>query len=55
MKYEKILNLLNDANDFRFVTRKLNTDNDNSKANYNAGNEITSNTEVLIFVITMMQ
>ena len=47
MKYEKILNLLNDANDFRFVTRKLNTDNDNSKANYNAGNEITSNTEVL--------
>ena len=46
MVHQKILNLLNEANDFKFVTRKWNTVNDNSKANYE-GNEITYNTEVL--------
>ena len=35
------------ANDFEFVTRKWNIVNDNSKANYHAGNEIVNNTEVL--------
>ena len=47
MEHQKILNLLNDVNDFKFVTRKWNTVNDNSKANYDAGNENTYNTEVL--------
>ena len=47
MEHEKILNLLNDANDSKFVTRKWSIVNDNSKANYGVGNEITYNTEVL--------
>ena len=38
---------MNEANDSKFVTRKWNIANDNSKANYNAANEITYNTEVL--------
>ena len=47
MEHQKILSLLNDANNSRFVTRKWNILNDNSKANYDAGNEITYNTELL--------
>ena len=47
MEHQKMLNLLNEANDSKFVTRKWNTVNDNSKANYNAANEIAYNTEVL--------
>ena len=47
MKHQKILNLSNEANDSRFVTRKWNIVNDNSKSNYDATNEITYNTEVL--------
>ena len=47
MEHQKLLNLLNDANDSKFVMRKWNIVNDNSKANYDAGNEITYNTGVL--------
>ena len=47
MEYQKILNLLNEANDFNFVTRRWNIVNDNSKENYDVANEITYNTEVL--------
>ena len=32
MKYQKILNLLNDANDSKFVTRKWNIVNENSNS-----------------------
>ena len=42
-----MLNLLNEANDSKLVTRKENILNNNSKSNYDAGNEITYNTEVL--------
>ena len=49
MENQGILNLLNDANDSEFVTRKWNIVNDPSKINYNATNEITYNTEVLKF------
>ena len=34
MEHQKILNLLNEASDSKFVTRKWNIVNDNSKANY---------------------
>ena len=34
MKHQKILNLLNEPNDSKFVTREWNIDNVNSKANY---------------------
>ena len=56
MKHQKILNFLNKANDSKFVTREWNIVNDNSKANFERGNEITYNTEVLnlIFGITTM-
>ena len=56
MKHQKILNFLNKANDSKFVTKKWNIVNDNSKANFERGNEITYNTEVLnlIFGITTM-
>ena len=47
MEYQKILNLLNEANDSKFVTRKWNIVNDQSNANYDAGNETVFNTEVL--------
>ena len=47
MEHQKILNLLNEANDSKFATRKWNIVNDNSIPNYDATNEITYNTEVL--------
>ena len=43
----EILILLNEANDSKFVTRKWNIVNDNSKSNYDVTNEITYNTEIL--------
>ena len=45
---KKVLNLLKDANDSKFVTEKWNIINDNSKTNYDASNEIAYNTEILI-------
>ena len=45
IKHQRILNLWNE--DSKFVTRKLNIVNDYSKANYDVGNEIAFNTEVL--------
>ena len=47
MEHQKILNLLNEANDSKFVTRKLNIVNDLSNANYDVGNEIIYNSEIL--------
>ena len=47
MERQKILNLLNDASDFRFVTRKWKIINDQSDANYAAQNEIIFSTGVL--------
>ena len=38
---------MNEPNDYKFVTRKWNIVNDNSKSNYAAANENTHNTEVL--------
>ena len=43
----KILNLLNDASDSQFVTRKWNIVKDQSNANCHAENEIIYKTEVL--------
>ena len=47
MEHQKILNLLNKANDSKFVPRKWNIVNDQSNANYDAGNESIYDTEVL--------
>ena len=47
MEDQKILNLSNEESNSIFVMRKWNIANDNSKANYEEGNEITYNTEVL--------
>ena len=41
MEHQKISNLFNEASDSKFVTRKWNIVNDNSKANYEEENEIT--------------
>ena len=41
------MNLLNEASDSRFVTRKLNIIIDQSNANYSAGKEIIYSPEVL--------
>ena len=46
MKHQKTLNLLNEANDSKFVKRKLNIANDKSNANYDEGNEIICRTIV---------
>ena len=43
----KLLNLLIEPNNSKFVERKLNTVNDHSNTTYDAGNEIIYNTEVL--------
>ena len=47
MEHQKLLNLLNEASDSKFVTRKCNIVNDQSNANYDVGNEVIYNTEVL--------
>ena len=47
MGHQKILDLLNEANDSKFVTRKWNNVNNNLNANYDVGNEINYKTEVL--------
>ena len=47
MEHQKILNLLNEVNDSKFVTRKWNIVNDNSNANYGVGSEIIYNKEIL--------
>ena len=47
MEHYEILNLLNDTNDSKFATRKLNIVKDSLKANYNGRNEFIYNTEVL--------
>ena len=40
MKHQKILNLLNEPKNYKLMTRKWNIVNDQSKANYDARNEI---------------
>ena len=47
MGHQKISNLLNEANHSKFLTRKWNIINDNSKANYVVWNEIIYKTKVL--------
>ena len=47
MEHQKILDLLSETNDCKFVTRKWNIVNDNSKTNYGVGSGSTYNTEVL--------
>ena len=47
MEHQKRLNLLNETIGSKFVTRKWNIVNDQSNANYDVGNEIIYNTEVL--------
>ena len=47
MVNQKTLNLLNEASDSKFTARKWNIVNDQSNANYDIGNEIIYNTEVL--------
>ena len=44
---QQIQNLLNEASDSKFVIKKWNVVNDQSKGNHGAGNEIIYNTEVL--------
>ena len=46
MKHQKLLSLLNDANDSKFVRGKWNIVND-SNSNYAAASEITYNTQIL--------
>ena len=56
MEYQKTLNILNEASDTKFVTRKWNIANDKSNVNYDVGMKlcITQKYENLIFMITMM-
>ena len=46
MESQKIMNLLNDARDSKFMGRKWNIANNKSKANYDVGNEIIYKAEV---------
>ena len=47
MKHQKILDLLNEWRNSKFVKRKWGIVIDQSHTNYEAGNEIICNTEVL--------
>ena len=47
MEHQKILNLLYESNKSKFVRREWDIVNDQSNANYDVGNEIIYNTEVL--------
>ena len=47
MEHQKILNILNEPNDSKFVTRKWSIVNDQSNVNYDVGNKIIYNTDVL--------
>ena len=47
MEHQKILNLLKEADNSSFVTRKWNIFNDQSNENYSVRNEIIYSTEVL--------
>ena len=47
MGHQKILNLLNEASDYKFVTKKWTIVNSQSNKNYDAGNKIICNIEVL--------
>ena len=49
MESQKVMNLLNEASDSRFVTRNWNIVNDQSRANYSAGNEFINNIELSKF------
>ena len=46
MEHQKISKLLNEANDSKFVRRKWNTVNDNSRTYYDVGSETIYNTEI---------
>ena len=47
MEHQKILTLLNEANNSKVVTRKWNIVSDQLNANYDVGNKIIYNTEIL--------
>ena len=47
MEHQKTLNLLNEASNSKSATKKWNTINDESNANYDAGTEIISYIEIL--------
>ena len=47
MERGHILNLLNESNDSKFMTKKLSIANDQWNTNYDVGNKIIYNTEVL--------
>ena len=49
MEHQKILNLLNEPSDSKFVARKWSIVNDLPNVNYGVGNEIIYNTEILKF------
>ena len=40
MEHKKVINLLNESSDSKFVTNKWNIVNDQLNANYNVGNKI---------------
>ena len=47
MELQEILNLLNEAIDSKFVTKKWNIVKDQSSANYDIGNEIIRSSKTL--------
>ena len=47
MEHQNILNLLNEVSDSKFVKRTCNIVNDQLNVNYNVGDKIMYNTEVL--------
>ena len=47
MEHKNVLNVLNEANDSKFVTRKWNIVNNQSNANHDVGKKIIYNAEVL--------
>lgn len=48
MEHQKVFSLVNEASYYKSVKRKRNSVNDQSSKNYDVGNDIINNTEVLI-------
>ena len=55
MEHQKVLNSLNEVSDSKFVTRNWNTVNEQSNANYSAGNEIMQHRSVKIYNYLLIQ
>ena len=54
MEHQKILNLLNEASNSKYMARKWNIVNNQSNTNFDLGNEIMMNLGLMVFFEKIM-